>query len=132
MDSVDPMDARRCSATARSGERCKRRPIPGGAVCVMHGGAAPQVRAKAAERLAALADPVAAVLVRLALHAESESVQLAACRDVLDRAGLGARQMVDTEVTTHDGGGDLDAEIDRLLAAMGRPGGDDGEQASDG
>jgi len=41
----------RCTATARSGARCKRYPIPGGTVCRMHGGAAPAVRRKAEERL---------------------------------------------------------------------------------
>ena len=35
----------------RSGQRCKRTPIPGGTVCTMHGGAAPQVRAAARRRL---------------------------------------------------------------------------------
>ena len=40
-----------CKATARSGNRCKRRPIPGGTVCVMHGGKAPAVQAAAQRRL---------------------------------------------------------------------------------
>jgi F0F1-type ATP synthase epsilon subunit len=41
-----------CSATSKqSGERCRRPPITGGSVCRMHGGAAPQVLAKAAERM---------------------------------------------------------------------------------
>ena len=44
----------RCTATAKgTGERCKRRPIPGGTVCVKHGGGSPAVRAKAQQRLAA-------------------------------------------------------------------------------
>lgn len=46
------MEDRRCRATARSGERCKRYAIPGGRTCVSHGGAAPQVRAAAARRRA--------------------------------------------------------------------------------
>lgn len=51
--SRDLMDAPRCVAIAKgSGQRCKRRPIPGGRVCVMHGGAAPAVRAAAQQRLA--------------------------------------------------------------------------------
>jgi hypothetical protein len=58
METQHPMDGPRCAATAKgSGARCKRRPIPGGSVCVKHGGAAPQVRRKAAERLADLIDP---------------------------------------------------------------------------
>jgi hypothetical protein len=40
---------RRCVATNRAGTRCKLAPIPGGTVCVLHGGRAPQTRA-AAER----------------------------------------------------------------------------------
>ncbi len=46
-----PMDeARRCHATSRSGERCKRAAIRGGAVCSMHGGKTPLVAAAAARR----------------------------------------------------------------------------------
>jgi hypothetical protein len=42
----------RCTATSsQSGERCQKRPIVGGTVCYTHGGATPQVRAKAAERV---------------------------------------------------------------------------------
>lgn len=54
-----------CTAPARStGQRCKRRPIPGGTVCPIHGGNAPAVRAKGLERLAtrALEAKVTAVL----------------------------------------------------------------------
>ncbi len=49
---TDPTNTPRCTATAKgSGERCKRRPIPGGTVCVKHGGGAPAVRAAAEQRL---------------------------------------------------------------------------------
>lgn len=52
MDTKHLMEAPRCRATAKgSGLRCKRRPIPGGMVCKKHGGGAPQVQAKANERL---------------------------------------------------------------------------------
>lgn len=40
-----------CTATARSGNRCQKRPEPGQRVCRMHGGASPAAQAKAAERL---------------------------------------------------------------------------------
>jgi hypothetical protein len=40
-----------CTATNRQGNRCGNRSIPGGRVCKFHGGGAPQVRAKAAERI---------------------------------------------------------------------------------
>lgn len=57
------MDGRRqCTGKSKqSGERCKRRPIPGGFVCVMHGGKIPKVQAKAAERMADLIDPDRAI-----------------------------------------------------------------------
>jgi hypothetical protein len=47
---VDLSEAQ-CSATSRSGAQCSLAAIPGGTVCRFHGGSAPQVRAKAAERL---------------------------------------------------------------------------------
>ncbi len=43
---------RKCRATRRDGQRCGCWAIRGGYVCRVHGGAAPQVRRKAAERLA--------------------------------------------------------------------------------
>lgn len=50
--AADLKDAPRCIATAKgTGKQCKRRPIPGGTVCRMHGGASPQVRAAADRRL---------------------------------------------------------------------------------
>lgn len=50
--AADHTDTPRCAATAKgSGEQCKRRPIPGGTVCVKHGGGAPAVRAAADRRL---------------------------------------------------------------------------------
>lgn len=42
-----------CHATAKStGQRCRRDAMRGGTVCPMHGGRAPQVKNKAAERVA--------------------------------------------------------------------------------
>jgi hypothetical protein len=53
----DLMDERideryRCTATAKgTGERCRRAAIPGGSICFVHGGAAPQTRDAARRRL---------------------------------------------------------------------------------
>lgn len=52
-----PNPKRQCRATSRAGRQCRNTAIPGGAVCKYHGGAAPQVQRKAAERLADLIDP---------------------------------------------------------------------------
>lgn len=46
--TTTPMET--CTATARSGNRCKRRPSPGQRVCRMHGGAAPGALANAQQR----------------------------------------------------------------------------------
>jgi hypothetical protein len=53
-----------CKARTRSGARCKNPPITGAAVCRMHGGSAPAVRAAAERRVqaqAAIADAKAAL-----------------------------------------------------------------------
>lgn len=50
---VLPSDERRCKAKCNAtGERCRGWAISGGTVCNKHGGSAPQVRAKAKERVA--------------------------------------------------------------------------------
>lgn len=68
----------------------------GATVCTAHGAKAPQVRAAAQLRILESADAVAAALVKIALdEKESGSVRVQAQRDLLDRAGLGAKQLVD-------------------------------------
>jgi hypothetical protein len=50
---TDVPDHARCTARARrSGQRCRRAAIAGGRVCPTHGGSAPAVKARAAERRA--------------------------------------------------------------------------------
>lgn len=86
MDTRHPMDAPRCTATSKqSGERCKRRPIPGGKVCVMHGGGIPQVKMAAMDRLRSLQNPAIDRLAKLIAQEEFPTVAYAASRDVLDR-----------------------------------------------
>ena len=70
-------------------------PMRGSTVCRKHGAGAPQVRRRAQERLLEVADPVAAKLVHLALHAESEAVQRQACTDLLDRCDLAGKQYIE-------------------------------------
>src|SRR6478672_171679 len=62
-NSTDP---RRCTAhSSQTGKRCKNASIPGGRVCRYHGGAAPHVQKKAAERLRAFEHPALDVFQRV-------------------------------------------------------------------
>lgn len=65
------MDSR-CSATNRQGNQCGKAAIKGGSVCRMHGGAAPQVQRKAAERLAEARDHALTLLLRQIQSGEIE------------------------------------------------------------
>lgn len=72
------------------------------------------MRDAARRRLLDVADPVAAELVRLALHDPDSRVRLAACRDVLDRAGIVRANEV--QIITVDA---VEREIARLEAELG-------------
>lgn len=94
-------NSRRC-VSRRKGRQCLRPAIDGGTVCYHHGGAAPQVKAKARQRLEEAADRMAKELLGIATGAESESVKLAAIRDALDRAGVSAKQAVELSATASE------------------------------
>lgn len=108
----------RCHAhSKRTGEQCSKYAIPGARVCYYHGGAAPQVKAKAMERIMAMVDPALHHLSILIEEADSDSVQLAAIRDLLDRAGLGAKQTQIHQVQGVDGKS-LFPDLTQLRAAV--------------
>lgn len=96
MGDSDPMEPtpevwepKKCSATSKqSGKRCGRWAIPGGTVCPMHGGKAPQVAAKAEQRLSELVPPAIAALQELIAVATPDIARLKAVEAVLDRAGF--------------------------------------------
>ena len=78
----------KCTAKSKStGKQCARDAIAGGRVCRVHGGAAPQVKRSAQERLLALVDPALAVLSKALRDAKQPKIAFDAARDVLDRAG---------------------------------------------
>lgn len=84
------VESRQCTARKKDGTPCKRPPIKGGTVCMSHGGAAPQVRRKANERLLQGVPKMLTELKRLATdESMPANVRLAAVRDWLDRAGVG-------------------------------------------
>jgi hypothetical protein len=86
MAAPDLMAPRKCSARAKSsGQPCQRPAIHGGTVCRFHGGAAPQVKLAAMERLRALQNPAIDRLAKLIAQEEFPTVAYAASRDVLDR-----------------------------------------------
>jgi hypothetical protein len=77
----------RCKAKANStGKRCARSAIAGAVVCRVHGGAAPQVKAKALERIKALVDP-AIDRLDATIRDKDHPQSVLASRDILDRAG---------------------------------------------
>ena len=130
--SKDP--SRRCTATAnRTGERCGAPAIKGGTVCRMHGGALPQVKKKAKERLLELVDPALAVLHKILTDPNTEdAVKVRAALGTLDRTGFGPGQTITFQTTEWDemfkegdlildrslGGGDKPiAELETVAAA---------------
>lgn len=99
IDAPDPMKAT-CKATNRQGRRCGKSPIPGGVVCRMHGGAAPQVQEAAKERLRRLAHgPALDAMEWLITQRDFPSAAYSASRDVLDRIEGRPTETVDMNVS---------------------------------
>lgn len=91
---------RRCTAkSSRTGQPCKKYAIDGGTVCNTHGGSAPQVKAKALDRLMALQHPAIDRLDKLINQDAFPSVAYAASRDVLDRTMGRAQESVSLQVS---------------------------------
>lgn len=77
-----------CTAKSRStGKPCKGQAIRGATVCRLHGGSAPQVKAKALERLKAL-QPLAITQLEALLTCEENAVRHGAVKTVFDYSGL--------------------------------------------
>jgi hypothetical protein len=95
---AEKTDHIRCKAHRKNGNQCLRPALRGTTVCFRHGGAAPQVKSAARARLENAADRMARTLLGIADSAESEAVKLAAVKDALDRAGLGAKSEVTVEL----------------------------------
>ena len=79
-----------CTARAKqTGEQCKRAPIAGGTVCVVHGGSAPAAKLAAQRRLISMIDPAMTALLRAVEECEEWPTKVRAAIAVLDRAGFG-------------------------------------------
>jgi hypothetical protein len=78
-----------------NGGRCRREAEPGSVVCRLHGGAAPQVRKRAAERLIMSADHASQKLLEWLDDPEVPyRVRAEIAQDLLDRAGLASTQAI--------------------------------------
>jgi hypothetical protein len=79
-----------CTATSKqSGEQCRRAPIAGGTVCVVHGGSAPAAKLAAQRRLIGMIDPAMSALLRAIEESGEWPTIVRAAIAVLDRAGFG-------------------------------------------
>lgn len=92
-----------CSARRKNGTPCKRPPVAGATVCRAHGGAAPQVKRKAQERLLEGVPKMLRMLKQLASdETVPPAVRLAAIRDWLDRAGIDRKIEIDISSTSFE------------------------------
>lgn len=92
-------EPQKCVARNRRGDPCRLPPVKGAAVCHKHGGSAPQVKRKAAERIANASDVAAVKLVQLIQDPSVPyAIQLAAAKDLLDRAEVTGKAKVELEV----------------------------------
>lgn len=91
---------RRCVATSsRSGKRCRNWAIRGGTVCRYHGGSTRHIKRKAIENFERASDLLSLRVIGIALDDDvPPAVALAAAKDGLDRAGLGAKAEVSVEL----------------------------------
>lgn len=93
----------RCNGTLQSGKRCRREAIEGSVVCEIHGGLAPQVRRRAAERVLLSGDQAIQVIKSfISDPTEPPGVRLKAAQDLADRAGLAAAQVHKIVPSTED------------------------------
>ena len=121
--------AQKCEAKCKDGSDCGNYAIEGSNVCRMHGGAAPQVKRKAKERLAEAAGGAAKTLVDLKSKIEEiikdddltpkEIKALASearkqATEILDRAGEDGAPKVSRKELTGEDGGPVEIEYEDL------------------
>jgi hypothetical protein len=111
-----------CTATTRNGNRCSNPPITGATVCRMHGGAAPQVKRKAAERIAEARDLALQRFVDLAGEGKLDPrVALDAVVRLTEQVETLEGRVARREGRVVDERSDLDRQIEQLLASSESP-----------
>lgn len=100
---ADYVESSRCTATARTGLQCAKYAIPGGTVCHIHGGNAPQVRAAALSRLTEVRDMALDRLLEAMAPPESSmfAVEVKDLLAVVDKLTTKV-QLLSGEATTRD------------------------------
>ena len=94
-----PKSELKCTAhSKRTGLQCGQNALLGTNVCQWHGGMAPQVQAKAMERITEMVAPALYQLQCLMEEAETDAVKLSAVKDILDRAGYKPKDHIIQEV----------------------------------
>jgi hypothetical protein len=85
----------RCNGSLQSGTQCRREANAGSVVCDQHGGAAPQVRRRAAERIMNAADRAVEKIIEFMDDEDvPHGVRLKAAQDIADRASLAREQVI--------------------------------------
>ena len=85
----------------KDGNLCGRDAMKGQRVCRLHGGLSPQALRGARDRINDLVDPSLNELAKIINEPGTPpATKLAAIRDVLDRAGYGAKQQVELQAGT--------------------------------
>lgn len=118
------IETSRCTATARTGLQCAKYSIPGGTVCHIHGGNAPQVRAAALSRLTEVRDMALDRLLEAMAPPESSmfAVEVKDLLAVVDKL-TGKVQLLSGEATTREETVQVDEirlRLDERLATLAR------------
>lgn len=74
----------------KADNQCAVAAVPGTTVCRHHGGSSPAIIARAKERILELVEPAIMRLGKIATKSTHHPAAVAACKDLLDRAGLKA------------------------------------------
>lgn len=112
----------RCTAVKRDGGPCGRWALRGGTVCQVHGGKLPSVKKAARDNVEAARESILGLVPKAVrrledmMEAESESVVLAAVKEVLGQAGLVIVRKSESkqEVAVHP----QEASLDEVLKAL--------------
>ena len=77
--------AQRCHARSKTtGQQCRQAVVPGATVCHYHGGAAPQVKDAARERLCAMIHPALQAWAELLEQKEFPTVRFSTAREIVN------------------------------------------------